>query len=205
MRGSSWVWALLALIWLSGNASAGSIEFIVVSKHDYTAQIKFYSKSRNYVWPNAQSAYRLAGSSPHTFKLKCNTGEKICWGAWDTGTPSTYWGVGANKHGCKSCCFVCGSGTANVSLANAGHITRQAIARGNGSTAGGNFGNPDPFLGQFLGTAIGIMQNSQKNSQRPNSGTQNYQLQRTPPRVGGSACTPEQRARGWSEERCTLN
>ena len=80
------------------------------SFHPYTAQLEFYSQDRKgLVWPGRGQVYALRDSSFHTYSLECNPGERICWGAWDTGSGSPYWGVGRNsRHGCTGCCWTCG-------------------------------------------------------------------------------------------------
>ena len=81
----------------------------ITSDYKYKAQLEFYSQSRAASWPGNGSAYTLNDNDAHKFTLACRGGEKVCYGAWATGDAGTYWGVGMNgKHGCKSCCAVCG-------------------------------------------------------------------------------------------------
>jgi hypothetical protein len=41
------------------------------------------------------------------YKLRCNSGEKICYGAWPVGD-ATYWGAGLNaRYACQGCCARC--------------------------------------------------------------------------------------------------
>lgn len=107
-----------SFVYSSQTAFAGQIIWNVTSRYPYTAQIKFFSRSRNVEWPRPGMAWELNDYKTKTFKLNCNKGEKVCYGAWDTGTPSTYWGVGGNKHACSDCCRICSEEgtTANTTL-----------------------------------------------------------------------------------------
>jgi len=91
-------------------ARADEMTWKIKSSYDYKVQLEFYSQTRSRAWPGGGQAYTLNDSKQHVFTLSCQSGEKICYGAWPTGGGSgTYWGVGANnKHGCKTCCAVCG-------------------------------------------------------------------------------------------------
>lgn len=85
--------------------------FRVKSTYDYKVQIAFFSQARNHVWPGPGRAYSLDDSQTQSFPLACESGEKICYGAWVTGDGSQLWGVGPkNDQSCKNCCFVCGDG-----------------------------------------------------------------------------------------------
>jgi hypothetical protein len=74
-------------------------------------QIEFYSQARNHAWPGGDDAYDINDYDVHEYRLNCRTGEKVCYGAWETGNASRYWGVGLNdKHNCEDCCSTCGGG-----------------------------------------------------------------------------------------------
>lgn len=90
-------------------AAAETMTWTMRSSYDSRVQVEFYSHERKAAWPGNGRAYPLNDSKPHVFKLNCQRGEKICYGAWPTAGGSTYWGVGAkDKHTCKTCCAVCG-------------------------------------------------------------------------------------------------
>jgi len=90
-------------------SAAGTLEWQVKSNYRYKANIKFYSQTRNHVWPNSREAWVLDDYKTHTYTLECLKSEKICFGAWATGSDKTYWGVGhGDKHGCSNCCHTCG-------------------------------------------------------------------------------------------------
>ena len=99
-------------------ASPTQITFNMKSNHPNKVQVAFYSQTRRgYAWPGGNQAYGLNDYSVHTHTLNCTPGEKICYGAWVTGTGNKYWGVGPNgKHGCTGCCTTCGSGTVSYTL-----------------------------------------------------------------------------------------
>ena len=106
-----------ALVFIGGalvappEASAETMNWRVKSNYKYKVQLAFYSQSRSHEWPGGGDAYNLDDSDTHEYKLSCEDGEKICFGGWVTGNAKRYWGVGySNKHGCKSCCFICGAG-----------------------------------------------------------------------------------------------
>ena len=82
----------------------------VQSLDEYAVQLAFFSKSRdNHEWPGGDQAYRLADSDVHNYRLQCDPGEKICYGASRSGNTRRYWGVGIDgQHGCSNCCMTCG-------------------------------------------------------------------------------------------------
>lgn len=83
--------------------------FRIKSEYEYKVQIAFFSQDRNFVWPGPGRAFSLDDSRTQSFPLRCESGEKICYGAWVTGDGSLSWGVGPkNDQSCKKCCFVCG-------------------------------------------------------------------------------------------------
>jgi hypothetical protein len=84
-------------------------------------EIKFFSKARKVEWPPAGEAFVLNRGAKHTYKLECNVGEQICYGAWPYGADGrTSWGVGLDgTKGCHGCCRTCKKGDVNsTSLGN---------------------------------------------------------------------------------------
>ena len=57
----------------------------------YTQEVKFFSN--RHVWPSDTTAFILNTRSPVRFRLGCEPGEKICFGAYYQGS-SGGWGVG---------------------------------------------------------------------------------------------------------------
>jgi hypothetical protein len=76
------------------------------NSYEYQAQIAFFAENRQgYYW----GAYTLDDDDMHEITLNCYAGEKICYGAWEKGLSSPYWGVGPyNSHACTKCCWSCG-------------------------------------------------------------------------------------------------
>lgn len=81
--------------------------FILHNADKYKLGVKFFSQTRNNVWPAANKQYILVRSD--TYRLSCKPGEKICFGAWRD-YQTIYWGVGRGKEGCANCCIICGGG-----------------------------------------------------------------------------------------------
>jgi hypothetical protein len=92
-------------------ACADNLVWRVKNSYRHKVQIAFYSQSRSVEWPGNDQGWDLNDAGTHTYNLTCVTGERICFGAWATGDPSVYWGIGArHEHGCDRCCYVCGAG-----------------------------------------------------------------------------------------------
>ncbi len=110
-------WAVAACIaaFATGGAApalADSITFKVRSFHKFSVDMKFYSKSRNNVWPGASSHWTIKDYSVKEYRLSCIRGERICYGAATSGSGRMSWGVGlSGKAGCKNCCWTCGGDT----------------------------------------------------------------------------------------------
>ena len=94
------------------------LTFRVKSNHANKVQIAYYSQTRRgHAWPGGSQVYSLNDYNVHTHTLTCSPGEKICYGAWVTGSGAKYWGVGPNnRYGCTSCCSTCGAGTVSYTL-----------------------------------------------------------------------------------------
>jgi len=92
-------------------AENNSMYWPMRSDHPFRVQVVFYSEWRNWEWPGAGQAYNLDDNQVHGFNLSCTPGEKICFGAWETGTSAVFWGVGhQRKRSCTACCYFCGDG-----------------------------------------------------------------------------------------------
>jgi hypothetical protein len=99
----------------AARADAATLKWRFTSHHEYIVQLEFYSQARNHIWPGNDQAYELRDSKAHTFTLSCQSGEKICYGAWVKGDTDEYWGVGPDdEESCDDCCAVCGSGETQV-------------------------------------------------------------------------------------------
>jgi hypothetical protein len=92
-------------------ASADNLVWRIKSSYRHRIQIAFYSQGRSVEWPGNGQAWDINDYDTHTYSLTCITGETICFGAWVTGEPAVYWGLGAHReHTCDRCCYVCGAG-----------------------------------------------------------------------------------------------
>lgn len=91
---------------LTSRRTDDQVIFNVERKYPYPIQIAFYSQERNTAWPGNNMAYNINDYEKHTYKLRCKTGEQICYGAWPQS--SVHWGVGLNaRYGCQNCCGRC--------------------------------------------------------------------------------------------------
>jgi hypothetical protein len=99
------------MAFFAGPAVADTVTFRIKSNHENKVKVKFYSQDRNHVWPSTTTSYNLDDYAFHNFRLTCQQGEKICYGAWVVGNNATYWGVGrGDKHSCSECCLTCNDG-----------------------------------------------------------------------------------------------
>lgn len=97
-------------------ASATVLVWKVRSTYPYIVYLEFYSQDRNAVWPGAGEVYFFDHSDWQTFRLSCNHGELICYGAW-TKSREAQWGVGeADSMNCSDCCAVCGGAARQTTL-----------------------------------------------------------------------------------------
>lgn len=108
----------LALLFGIHGAAAENFTFRIKSNYKYKVQIEFYSQARDSAWPGDGMAYELNDSQVHDYSLRCQSGERICYGAWVTGNSREYWGAGLHaRQGCSSCCYTCDGGeTAVITL-----------------------------------------------------------------------------------------
>lgn len=111
------IW-LLGLALVTGSAATDTIQFKFRSNHEYSVGLEFTSQDRNHQWPGNGKAYKIDDYEIHTYKLSCQRGETICYGAWLEGDSTQYWGVGMdNENHCSDCCYVCGGNT-KINLIN---------------------------------------------------------------------------------------
>jgi len=75
----------------------------------YAVHLNFHPQSRSGEWPGNGKVWVLDDSEFHTYRLACNPGEKICYGAGRSGNYKIYWGAGIDgRAGCTGCCMTCG-------------------------------------------------------------------------------------------------
>jgi hypothetical protein len=107
------VLALLMALPVAAPARAESLTFWMASNHDYEISLEF-SSSKTRVWPGNGRYYVLDDYEPHSFKLNCQRGEKVCYGAWETGG-EVRWGMGFQRdRRCTSCCYTCNGATTQL-------------------------------------------------------------------------------------------
>ncbi len=77
----------------------------------HTLELGFFSQTNTgRAWPGGDQVYLISDHELHTYRLTCQRGEKICFGAWRRGNTNSYWGGGyAAREGCTNCCLMCGS------------------------------------------------------------------------------------------------
>ena len=100
---------LLTSVLPPANAQADDLRLTMRSDYPYIIYVRFFSKTySNRAWPGGNDSYIFNDSQNKSIHLACETGEKICYGAFPK-SRSVYWGVGeyGNK-GCNNCCFTCG-------------------------------------------------------------------------------------------------
>lgn len=108
----------LAMVPMS-QARAETFLFSIQSEYPYIVHLAFYSENRNWEWPGGDQVYVLDDSRVHDYSLNCNSGEKICYGAWPKGTRQSYWGVGPDANqSCSDCCYICNGGETGVIVLN---------------------------------------------------------------------------------------
>ena len=92
-------------------AFAEDVTFVMRNHHQYAVEVELYSQDRDHVWPGGGQVYYLDDGETKRMPLSCQAGETICYGAWVSGDPGSYWGVGPDdQDGCESCCYVCEGG-----------------------------------------------------------------------------------------------
>lgn len=79
------------------------------SEHPNKVDVVIYSADRpGFQWPAPGRVYVLDSDEVTKFKVACLGGERVCYGAWVSGSESSYWGVGrGNKNRCSKCCYKC--------------------------------------------------------------------------------------------------
>ena len=108
---------LTMIVLFQGTAWASSVTFFIRSMHPNIVSISFYSQNGNYAWPGGDKVWIIDDNRIHAYRLNCNYGEVICYGAWVRGNPDLYWGSGPGGiHSCSSCCLRCNGGEGRVTV-----------------------------------------------------------------------------------------
>ena len=77
----------------------------------FTAYLKLYDRNNGTVWPDVSSSWTLKNGERLDETIRCEEGNKICFGAANNGDDSKgYWGIGIGHFlGCADCCRTCGT------------------------------------------------------------------------------------------------
>ena len=89
-----------------------------VEDFHYGEQIgyRFYDQTRGLVWPSSTTVYLISGGGSYIHDLRCNTGDKICFGGrgYITGN---YWGVDYDgTKACTGCCRTCADVSTTITI-----------------------------------------------------------------------------------------
>jgi hypothetical protein len=92
------------------SAQSGEATFKFTNQAPNAIMVKLFSQNRSgWIWPAPDRHYNLDDDAEHSFKISCQDGEKICYGASDSTNDATHWGVGyKGTRNCQNCCIVCG-------------------------------------------------------------------------------------------------
>lgn len=101
---------LSSAIW-AAPARAETMTFPIQSTYDYQMRLEFYTPQRGLYWPGNGKSWLLDDYEAHSYKINCQRGEQVCYGAWDP-DGSLQWGVGHQySQRCTNCCYICKGGT----------------------------------------------------------------------------------------------
>lgn len=110
--------ANLTLPFMAPQAEADTLVWRMKSDHQYIVYVKFFSQRYERAWPGGGESYVFDDSRTHTLRLECESGEKICFGAF-TKHESSVWGIGKyGDEGCQKCCRTCGSYYETIDVLN---------------------------------------------------------------------------------------
>jgi hypothetical protein len=84
----------------------------IANNYPNAVALTFFSSTRSVAWPGGEQAYILERARTRSYRLNCQAGEVVCYGAWVHGNPSVGgWGVGYRRsRGCSNCCYTCDGG-----------------------------------------------------------------------------------------------
>ena len=109
------------------SAQKGNVTFYLTNQTPYGIMIKFFSQTRNWVWPDGTRHWTLDDDQQHAFPFLCEVGERICYGgAYTPDKGGGRWGVGfSGTSNCDGCCLICGNNISHhwsLIPANAAHL-----------------------------------------------------------------------------------
>jgi hypothetical protein len=133
--------------------------FVLTNTSSLELQAVFHSKNRKAAWPGNGNAYVIHAFGTQELRLRCNPGEKICYGATVEGRNDTYWGVGPyGDKGCERCCITCGSGIAryNLTYTTPAPSNEAAHERAETASSGMNAADALGIAAAVTGFALGV-------------------------------------------------
>lgn len=89
-------------------AAAADMTFFLDNKTGTSIAVELSSKMTGTRWPGGDKVYGLDKGEYKAVGIKCQEGERICYGAWIAGNDGVTWGVGPDfDQPCGDCCTVC--------------------------------------------------------------------------------------------------
>ena len=100
--------AVLAALVCTHSAEAADMAFFVKNLRKEGVAVELFSRDRETVLPGNGKVFMIDPNSQKSVPLSCNSGERICYGAWVDGNDQISAGVGPdNDQPCDNCCFIC--------------------------------------------------------------------------------------------------
>lgn len=96
-----------------------SVSFTFSNSVGLRVGIRFYDGSKRQQIDPEQGQHALSIGKTQTYKVPCQSGVNICFGAWgEREAFQPFWGVGRNgDQACTGCCLTCGSSAAPLTQA----------------------------------------------------------------------------------------
>jgi len=101
---------------LGSRRTDNEVTFSITCDYPQPIQLKFYSQDRNTAWPGNNMVYNINDYKRHVYRLKCKSGDNICYGAWPN-QASIHWGLGFDGvYHCEHCCAICDGRSVSFTL-----------------------------------------------------------------------------------------
>jgi hypothetical protein len=98
----------LAIVAATVPALADRMSFYMKNRTTRPVVVELYGQDRQMAWPGGDQVYYLEKAERKSVPIECNSGERICWGAWRYGDDGWTWGTGPdNAKACEDCCSRC--------------------------------------------------------------------------------------------------
>ncbi|TGQ74474.1 MAG: hypothetical protein E5V49_15540 [Mesorhizobium sp.] len=100
--------AVFAALVCAGSAQAADMAFFIKNLRPQSVAVELFSHDRETVWPGNDKVFLIGPGEKKSVPISCNSGERICYGAWVDGNDQISAGVGPdNDQPCDTCCFIC--------------------------------------------------------------------------------------------------